>query len=71
MLLARRLSSVKFDQIIVSDLKRTEITAEEIIKLTDRENLTIRKSDLIRERNYGLFTGKSVEFFKFNAKVFV
>jgi broad specificity phosphatase PhoE len=71
MLLAKRLSSVKFDEIIVSDLRRTEITAEEIIKLTDKENLMIKKTDLIRERNYGLFTGKSAEFFKLNAKVFI
>jgi broad specificity phosphatase PhoE len=45
-------------------MKRTELTAEEIIKLTDRKNLKVRKSELLRENNYGVFSGKSGELYK-------
>ena len=38
-LLAKKLSNVFFDEIIISDLKRTEKTAEEIIKLTKQKNI--------------------------------
>jgi broad specificity phosphatase PhoE len=63
-LLAKKLAKVKFDEIIMSDMKRTELTAEEIIKLTDRKNLKVRKSELLREKNYGVFSGKSGELYK-------
>lgn len=63
-LLAKKITTVKFDEIIYSDLKRTEKTAEEIIKLTNKENLLIRKTDLIREKNFGIFNGKSGESYK-------
>ena len=69
-LLAKKISNVKFDKIIYSDLKRTELTAEEIIKLTNKENLQIRKTDLIREKNFGILTGKSGELYKYLTKVF-
>lgn len=69
-LLAKKISNVKFDEIIYSDLKRTELTAGEIIKLTNKENLQIRKTDLIREKNFGILTGKSGELYKYLTKVF-
>ncbi len=68
-LLAKKLARVKFDEIIVSDLKRTQITADEIINLTNKENLLITKTELIREKDYGPLTGKSGELFKYLVKV--
>jgi broad specificity phosphatase PhoE len=68
-LLAKKLKGVKFDEIIVSDSKRTELTAEEIFKSIDKENLRVRKCELIREKNYGVLSGKSGELYRYLVKV--
>jgi broad specificity phosphatase PhoE len=65
-----RLSKIKFKQIIVSDLKRTKKTAEEIIKsLENKENLELVYTKLAREKNGGIFEGKDLSIKKLFQKV--
>lgn len=64
-MLARRLSKIKFREIIVSDLQRTKKTAEEILKfLENKENLEIIYTKLAREKNGGIFEGKDLSLKK-------
>jgi broad specificity phosphatase PhoE len=69
-LLAMRLSKVKFQEIIVSDLNRTRIAAEDILKvLVNKEQLEINFTKLVREKNGGIFEGKDLSINKLFSKV--
>jgi broad specificity phosphatase PhoE len=69
-LLAMRLSKVKFQEIIVSDLNRTRTAAEDILKvLVNKEKLEINFTKLVREKNGGIFEGKDLSINKFFSKV--
>ena len=58
-LVARRLSKIRFDQIITSDLERTVITAKEIISLLEnKDEVPFHKSRIVREKSSGVLEGK-------------
>jgi broad specificity phosphatase PhoE len=60
-LLGKRLSKVKFNQIYVSDLKRTSQTLEQIINSSEvNQNSEIISTTLVREKNSGILEGKPV-----------
>jgi broad specificity phosphatase PhoE len=57
-LLANRLKEVRFDAIYSSDLQRAADTAKEISKF---QSVSVQYSELLRERNAGIFQGRSFE----------
>ncbi len=56
---AKRLKWMKIDVAYVSDLVRTVMTAEEIIKFHPATKVQITKA--LREKNQGVFDGKAIE----------
>ena len=60
---AETLKNVKFDICFCSPLVRTKQTLDEIIKY--HKNLPVIYDDRLKERNYGLATGKSVDICNF------
>lgn len=64
-LIAKTLANVKFDFIFSSDLRRTINTAKVIAK---NNNLKIRTSKKLRERNYGEYEGQPMEKFRADLK---
>ena len=60
-LLAKRLSKIKFEEIIVSDSRRTLKTSDEIFKLLENKiNTKYVVSKIVREKNSGILEGKSI-----------
>lgn len=55
-LLAKRLSDIKIDLILTSDLKRAKDTAKIIAKLHPESEF--REDKRLRERNFGVYNGK-------------
>jgi broad specificity phosphatase PhoE len=55
-LLGRKLSKIKFNEVIISDLNRTRLTGEEILKHNNVSN--VHYEELIREKNGGVLEGK-------------
>lgn len=53
------LKSEKIDKIYVSDMQRARQTMEEIIKITGLTATEIIASPAIKERSYGIYTGKN------------
>lgn len=58
-IVAEKLKNEKIDMIYVSDLKRAQETAEEIIKLQPDAKIVYTKE--LREKNIGIFTGRPLE----------
>ncbi|HZD11310.1 MAG TPA: histidine phosphatase family protein, partial [Candidatus Binatia bacterium] len=63
--LGKMLKDVPFDRVITSDLPRAERTAE--LAFVERQ-LAIATSELLRERNWGIYDGKKADFFRKEAK---
>ena len=63
--LGERLEDIEFDRIITSDLERAERTAE--LAFVERQ-LAIATSELLRERNWGIYDGKKADFFRKEAR---
>ena len=69
-LIAKRLSKIKFNEVYISDMKRTQITADQIIKaLVNKEGMKITESKLVREKNSGDLEGKPISLGKIIANV--
>lgn len=60
---ARRVGEIlkgeKIDTVYVSDLKRARETFEEIKKVCGLENFEYHESSALKERDYGIYTGKN------------
>jgi broad specificity phosphatase PhoE len=63
--LGERLGDVNFDRVFSSDLERAERTAE--IAFVERQ-LALATSELLRERNWGIYDGKQADFFRREAR---
>lgn len=63
--LSEKLKDINFDKAYSSDLLRTKQTAEIIVM---ERQLAVQTSELIRERNYGKFEGKSSEEYESKVK---
>jgi broad specificity phosphatase PhoE len=62
LLLAKRLSKVKFKEIYASDAKRCLKSANEIFQTLENKNdIKIIDSPLLKEKNYGNLEGKNLE----------
>lgn len=58
-LVAKRLSKIKFSEIISSDLRRTKITTNEIYNESEnKSDVKVTLSDLVREKNGGILEKK-------------
>lgn len=53
------LKDIRFDLAFIAPFKRNRETLSQIKKVLGQENLRVTESDEIRERNYGVFTGKN------------
>ena len=67
-LLSKRLSGIKFDKIYASDLERTEIAANNILKEAEYKIEPIL-TKLVRERSGGILEGKPIEIKRILANV--
>ncbi len=56
---AGQLRGRTWDIIFQSDLIRAQQTTDEILKMLDISDISIITSDALRERDYGIFTGKN------------
>jgi broad specificity phosphatase PhoE len=65
LLLAKRLSKIKFKEFYSSDAKRSLKTANEIYQaLENNEEIKIIECPLLREKNFGVLEGKKLDDIK-------
>ena len=62
---AKLLSHIKFEAVFSSDLGRTYQSAK---ILTSKKDVEIKTTRLLRERNFGKFAGKKVDYFRSQLK---
>ena len=61
-LLAKKLSKIKFDEVITSDLKRAQNTVRIILNENKNTKCFAKDNEILRERKGGLLEGKSLDF---------